>query len=92
MENDTFFYGIDFRVAFRVNIIQQNQRLNMKPAFLLACYLSGIPAGSMHLSNVHNCKYFQKYLHKQSVRIGDDIKNYQCYCKLVNVNENMRLY
>ena len=64
----------------------------MRPAFLLACYLSGIPAGNLHLSNVHNCKYFQKYLHKQEVRIGDETKNYQCYCKLVNVNENMRLY
>tara|TARA_R100001086_G_scaffold200159_1_gene116455 strand:- start:691 stop:885 length:195 start_codon:yes stop_codon:yes gene_type:complete len=64
----------------------------MKPAFLLACYLSGLPAGTMHLANINNCKYFQKFLHQQKVRIGDETKNYECYCKLVKVNEEMRLY
>tara|TARA_R100001480_G_scaffold94800_1_gene100083 strand:+ start:1035 stop:1229 length:195 start_codon:yes stop_codon:yes gene_type:complete len=64
----------------------------MKPAFLLACYLAGNPAGSMHLSNVNNCKYFKDVLAKQSVRIGEENKTYDCYCKLVKVNEAMRLY
>ena len=64
----------------------------MKPAFLLACYLAGNPSGTLHLSNINNCDYFKKFLHQQSVKIGEETKSYQCYCKLVKVNENMRLY
>lgn len=64
----------------------------MKPAFVLLCYLAGNPAGSLHLANVNNCEYFKKYLTNQTIKIGEESKNYDCYCKLVNVNENMRLY
>ena len=64
----------------------------MKPAFLLACYLAGNPSGSMHTASINTCDYFKKYLHQQSVKIGEETKSYQCYCKLVNVNEKMRLY
>ena len=64
----------------------------MKPAFVLLCYLAGNPAGSMHLANVNNCNYFKKFLSNQTIKIGEESKNYDCYCKLVNVNENMRLY
>lgn len=64
----------------------------MKPAFVLLCYLSGFPAGSMHLSNVNNCTYFKERLSEQSIRIGEENKSYDCYCKLVNVNKEMRLY
>ena len=46
----------------------------------------------MHLANINNCQYFKKFLHQQSVKIGEETKNYQCYCKLVNVNEEMRLW
>ena len=46
----------------------------------------------MHLSSVDNCNYFKKALAKQIVRIGEENKTYDCYCKLVNVNEKMRLY
>ena len=64
----------------------------MKPAFVLLCYLAGNPAGSMHLANVNNCNYFKKFLSNQTIKIGEESKNYDCYCKLVNVNEKMRLY
>ena len=64
----------------------------MKPAFLLMCYLAGAPAGTLHFGNVTTCDYFKKYLDNQSIKIGEDEKNYDCFCKLVNVNENMRLY
>tara|TARA_R100000742_G_C4249102_1_gene67606 strand:- start:156 stop:350 length:195 start_codon:yes stop_codon:yes gene_type:complete len=64
----------------------------MKPAFVLLCYLAGNPSGMMHLSSVDNCNYFKKALAKQIVRIGEENKTYDCYCKLVNVNEKMRLY
>jgi len=64
----------------------------MKPAFVLLCYLAGNPAGTLHLANVNNCEYFKKYLTNQTIKIGEESKNYDCYCKLVNVNENMRLY
>ena len=64
----------------------------MKPAFVLLCYLAGNPAGTLHLANVNNCEYFKKYLTNQTIRIGEESKNYDCYCKLINVNENMRLY
>ena len=64
----------------------------MKPAFVLLCYLAGNPAGSMHLANINNCQYFKKFLSNQTIKIGEESKNYDCYCKLVNVNESMRLY
>ncbi len=64
----------------------------MKPAFLLMCYLAGAPAGTLHFGNVTTCDYFKKFLHKQVIKIGEETKSYQCYCKLVNVNEKMRLY
>ena len=64
----------------------------MKPAFVLLCYLAGNPAGTMHLSNINNCNYFKKFLSNQTIKIGEESKNYDCYCKLVNVNESMRLY
>ena len=64
----------------------------MKPAFVLLCYLAGNPAGTLHLSNVINCTYFKDRLAKQSVRIGEETKKYDCYCKLVKVNEEMRLW
>ena len=64
----------------------------MKPAFLLMCYLAGNPAGQTHFSNVKNCDYFKKFLDNQTIKIGEDEKNYDCFCKLVNVNETMRLY
>ena len=64
----------------------------MKPAFLLMCYLAGTPAGQTHFANVNNCDYFKNYLDNQSIKIGEDEKNYDCFCKLVTVNENMRLY
>ena len=64
----------------------------MKPAFLLMCYLAGAPAGTLHFGNVTTCDYFKKYLDNQSIKIGEDEKNYDCICKLVTVNETTRLY
>ncbi len=64
----------------------------MKPAFVLLCYLAGNPAGQLHLASVNNCIYFKKFLTNQTVKIGDETKNYECYCKLVKVNNQMRLY
>tara|TARA_Y100000401_G_scaffold81502_1_gene66903 strand:- start:721 stop:915 length:195 start_codon:yes stop_codon:yes gene_type:complete len=64
----------------------------MKPAFLLMCYLAGNPAGTLHFSSVKNCDYFKKFLDNQTIKIGDEEKNYDCFCKLVTVNENMRLW
>ena len=56
------------------------------------CYLAGTPAGTLHFGNVTTCDYFKKYLDNQSIKIGEDEKNYDCFCKLVTVNESMRLY
>ena len=64
----------------------------MKAAFVLLCFLNGMPEGALYLSNVNNCKYFKERLAKQEVRIGNETKTYDCYCKLVNVNEKMRLF
>ena len=64
----------------------------MKPAFVLLCYLAGNPAGQLHFANVNNCDYFKKFLANQTIKIGEETQNYDCYCKLVNVNENMRIY
>ena len=64
----------------------------MKPAFVLLCYLAGNPSGMLHFSSVNNCDYFKKFLSNQTIQIGEEQKNYDCYCKLVKVNENMRVY
>jgi hypothetical protein len=64
----------------------------MKPAFVLLCYLAGNPAGTLHLANVNNCTYFKDRLANQTVKIGEETKRYDCYCKLVNVNKQMRLW
>ena len=64
----------------------------MKPAFVLVCYLSGLPAGTMYLASVNNCNYYKDRLTKQEIKIQGEIKKYDCYCKLVNVNKDMRLY
>ena len=56
------------------------------------CYLAGNPAGQTHFASVNSCDYFKKYLDNQSIKIGEDEKNYDCFCKLVTVNESMRLY
>ena len=64
----------------------------MKPAFVLLCYLAGNPAGTLHLSNVNNCTYFKDRLANQTVKIGEETQRYDCYCKLGNVNKQMRLW
>ena len=63
----------------------------MKPAFVLLCYLAGNPSGMLHFSSVNNCDYFKKILSNQTIKIGEEQKNYDCYCKLVKVNEKMRI-
>ena len=60
----------------------------MNPAFLLMCYLSGAPAGTLHFENVNTCKYFKKNLNEQYIVIGEDEKRYSCFCKLVKVDKN----
>ena len=64
----------------------------MKPAFLLMCYLAGNPAGTLHFQSVKTADYFKPYLDNQTVRIGDDTKEYDCFVKLVKVNKEMRLW
>tara|TARA_R100001015_G_C4614516_1_gene170375 strand:- start:892 stop:1089 length:198 start_codon:yes stop_codon:yes gene_type:complete len=65
----------------------------MKPAFLLMCYLSGMPSGQTHFADVNSCNYFKKSLSNQAIKIGEDEKYYDCYCKLVIINEKrVKLY
>ena len=46
----------------------------------------------MHLASIKDCIFYKDYLDNQNVKIGEEEKNYDCYCKLVNVNKDMRLY
>ena len=46
----------------------------MKPAFLLLCYLSGNPAGTMHLASIKDCIFYKDYLDNQNVKIGEEEK------------------
>ena len=62
----------------------------MKPAFVLLCYLAGNPSGMLHFLVLIIVIIFKKYLSNQTIKIGEEQKNYDCYCKLVKVNENMR--
>ena len=64
----------------------------MKPAFLLMCYLGGNPAGTLHFQSVKTADYFKSYLDGQTVTIGQEQKQYDCFVKLVKVNEQMRLW
>ena len=64
----------------------------MKPAFLLMCYLAGNPAGTLHFQSVITADYFKSYLDYKSVTIGQETKKYDCFVKLVKVNEQMRLW
>ena len=55
----------------------------MKPAFVMLCYMLGVPTGNLiHYSNMHNCLYFSKYLSEQApVTIAGETN------KLENVNK-----
>ena len=55
----------------------------MKPAFLLVCYLSGTPEGSLHFENVNTCLSFKASLHGQTMMKNKKEQIYQCFCKLV---------
>lgn len=56
------------------------------------CYLAGNPAGTLHFRSVKTADYFKSYLDNQSVTIGQETKKYDCFVKLVKVNEQMRLW
>ena len=56
------------------------------------CYLAGNPAGTLHFQSVKTVDYFKSYLDNQSVTIGQETKKYDCFVKLVKVNEQMRLW
>tara|TARA_B100000925_G_scaffold226686_1_gene175158 strand:- start:496 stop:690 length:195 start_codon:yes stop_codon:yes gene_type:complete len=64
----------------------------VKPAFLLMCYLSGNPAGTLHFQSVNTAHYFKSYLDNQTVKIGETEQRYDCFVKLVKVNKEMRLW
>jgi len=71
----------------------------VKPAFLLFCLWGGVPEKNsmMMLSSINNCIYFRDYLTKQSVSMKDNdgkisVKKYECICKLINVNKDVRLW
>jgi len=66
----------------------------MKIAFAILCFLDGFPQnGTAFFSNMNNCLYFSKFLSEQkSIKIGEEFKQYSCYCKMVEVNEKVRLY
>ena len=64
----------------------------MKPAFLLMCYLAGNPAGNLHFQSVKTADYFKSYLDGQTIVIGQEQKQYDCFVKLVKVNKEMRLW
>jgi len=59
----------------------------MKPAFLLMCFISGLPSGEVHFKSVVDCNFYKKSLSGQSIKIREEQKYYDCYCKLVIVNE-----
>ena len=60
----------------------------MKPAFLLMCYLSGISSGSLQFVSINECLYYKDRLDGQSIKVGEEQKVYDCYCKLVMVNSD----
>ena len=64
----------------------------MKVAFLLVCMLNGLPSGQAHFASINSCDYFKNYLDNQTIRMGEETRDYDCYCKFVNVNKDTRLY
>ena len=67
-------------------------KMESETCICLLCYLAGNHAGIFILQVLIFIDYFKKFLDNQAIKIGEEIKNYNCYCKLVKVNENMRLY
>ena len=51
----------------------------MKPAFVLLCYLAEIMQGCFILQVLIIVDYFKKFLDNQAIKIGEEIKNYNCY-------------
>tara|TARA_R100000773_G_C4131272_1_gene62044 strand:- start:11 stop:211 length:201 start_codon:yes stop_codon:yes gene_type:complete len=63
------------------------------PAFLLYCTLNGVPAGTCHFASVNTCMYFRDFLHNQNIKMLEETKNYQCFCRLVNIDpKQVRLH
>tara|TARA_Y100000816_G_C25591989_1_gene317730 strand:+ start:161 stop:370 length:210 start_codon:yes stop_codon:yes gene_type:complete len=59
------------------------------PAFMLMCFLSGAPQGTMYFQNMDTCKYFRDGLSNQTIKMGEETKSYNCWCKMIPaVNPN----
>ncbi len=66
----------------------------MKAAFILMCFMTSPLqySGDIKFSNVNNCNYFKKRLHGQVMKLGDQVRNYECMCKATMVKESTRLF
>ena len=56
---------------------------DLVPAFMLMCFLSGTPQGQMYFRNMDTCNYFRDGLSNQTFRMGEETKNYYCWCKMI---------
>ena len=45
------------------------------PAFMLMCFLSGAPQGTMYFQNMDTCKYFRDGLSNQTIKMGEETKS-----------------
>lgn len=67
---------------------------DLVPAFMLMCFLSGTPQGQMYFRNMDTCNYFRDGLSNQTFKMGEETKNYYCWCKMIpEVNtKNVRVH
>ena len=66
----------------------------MKAAFLLYCFMTSPLqySGDIKFSNINNCLYFKERLHGQVMKLGDQVRKYECMCRATMVNNGERLF
>ena len=49
-------------------------------------------SGDIKFSNINNCLYFKERLHGQVMKLGDQVRKYECVCRATLVNKGERLF
>lgn len=66
----------------------------MKTAVIMMCFMTSPLQylGDIKFSSVNNCMYFKNKLHGQVIKLGDQVRAYECVCRATLVNKGTRLF
>ena len=66
----------------------------MKAAFIMMCFMTSPLqySGDIKFSSVNNCMYFKNKLHGQVMKLGEQIRKYECMCNATMVNKAEKLF